>query len=149
VEFVLQSEGVTVVLDGKTDIKNGITYSRFETVPDAPVETFETVLPEGPHSALTSNVPESEHFNLCKQMLVMPTEITGQNGAVLKQQTRIALVGCGGVSPLKESALQRAISACRKKYKGKAKKKKRLACEARARKKYGPKNKRRTSKKHR
>jgi hypothetical protein len=94
VEFVLQGEGITQVLDGKTDIKNGITYSRFETLPDAPVETFETVFPTGPHSALTANVPENEHFSLCNTTLLMPTEITGQNGAVLKQTTHIAVTGC-------------------------------------------------------
>jgi hypothetical protein len=99
VEFVLQGEGVTIVLDGKTDIKNGITYSRFETLPDAPVETFETVLPAGPHSALTANVPESAHFSLCNTTLLMPTEITGQNGAVVKQTTHIALGGCAGSKP--------------------------------------------------
>ncbi len=85
VEFVLQGEGVTLVLDGKTDIKKGITYSRFESAPDAPFTSFETMLPAGPHSALTANVPEKEHFSLCKASLAMPTEITGQNGAVIRQ----------------------------------------------------------------
>jgi hypothetical protein len=94
VEFVLQGEGVTLILDGKTDIKNGITYSRFETVPDAPVSTFETVLPAGPHSALTIFVPGTEQYNLCNTPLLMPTEITGQNGAVIKKTTHIALTGC-------------------------------------------------------
>jgi hypothetical protein len=155
VEFVLQGEGITVILDGKTDIKKGITYSRFETVPDAPVEKFETVLPAGPHSALTANVPESEKFNLCKHgsELVIPTEITGQNGTVIKQQTQVKLVGCGpekGVSAFCRTkkgkttmkCLQAALAECRKKYKGssKAARKKRASCEANARKKFGPKH---------
>lgn len=90
VEFVLQGEGVQIVLDGKTDIKKGITFSRFETVPDAPISSFETVLPEGPHSALAS--PSG---SLCGQNLVMPTTITGQNGAVKNQNTIIGVTGCG------------------------------------------------------
>ena len=119
VEFVLQGQGVQVVLDGKTDIKKGITYSRFETVPDAPISSFQTVLPEGPHSALAAN------GNLCKptkavtvrkrvtvhshghtkhvtkttkrlvaQPLTVPTTLVGQNGAVITQNTKVSVTGC-------------------------------------------------------
>jgi hypothetical protein len=143
VEFVLQGEGVTIVLDGKTDIKKGITYSRFETVPDAPVSTFETVLPAGPHSALTANVPESENYSLCKTSLSMPTEITGQNGALVTQTTHVKVTGCGGVLGFKAKLtraqlLAKALKVCRKKYK--ANKKLRASCEAHARKKYRAKS---------
>jgi hypothetical protein len=89
VEFILQGQGVTIVLDGKTDIKKGITYSRFETVPDAPISSFETSLPEGPHSVLAAN------GKLCGQSLAMPTTITGQNGRQVTQSTNIAVTGCG------------------------------------------------------
>ena len=87
-QFLLQGEGVTLVLDGKTNIKNGVTSSSFNSVPDAPVSTFETVLPEGPHSALTALGV------LCSQSLIIPTTITGQNGAVITQNTKIAVTGC-------------------------------------------------------
>ncbi len=89
VEFVLQGENVTIVLDGNTDIKKGITYSKFETVPDAPITTFETILPEGPHSALAA--PSN---NLCATTLTMPTIITAQNGTTKTQNTTIKPTGC-------------------------------------------------------
>jgi uncharacterized repeat protein (TIGR01451 family) len=91
VEMVLQGEGVTLVLDGKTDIspKTNITTSTFDTVPDVPVSSFELKLPEGAHSVL--GAPGG---NLCSKTLVMPTTLTGQNGAVLRQSTRIAVTGC-------------------------------------------------------
>jgi hypothetical protein len=95
VEFVLQGEGVTIILDGKTDIKKGVTYSKFETAPDAPFTSFESILPAGPHSALTAYVPERESFNLCHQpRITLPTEITGQNGAEIKQTTIVQVQGC-------------------------------------------------------
>jgi hypothetical protein len=142
---VLQGEGITLVLDGKTDIKHGVTYSRFESTPDAPFTVFETVLPAGPHSVLTPNVPEREDFSLCKASLQMPTELTAQNGAVISETTHIALSGCGGVLPSKtakpsrEQLLAKALKACKKAKQ----RRKRAACERRAREKYGAKAARR------
>jgi hypothetical protein len=153
VEFVLQGEGVTLIVDGKTDIKKGITYSKFETAPDAPFTKFETILPAGPHSALTVDVPETEGFSLCKHVssLVMPTTIVAQNGKAIEQSTKIALVGCSGVLSAKVKKLSRAqhlakaLKACRMKYR--KNKRKRTACERQAHKKYAPTHKKKSSKK--
>jgi hypothetical protein len=126
VEFVLQGQGVTIVLDGKTDIKKGITYSRFETVPDAPISTFETNLPQGPHSALAANgdlcaqtrtttvrkrVTRRVHGHKKRitktvkktvaQPLLMPTTIVGQNGSQISQNTKIVVTGCAKAKPRK------------------------------------------------
>ncbi len=146
VEFVLQGEGITLILDGQTDIKKGITTSTFNSVPDAPVSSFETVLPEGPHSALTSNVPQSKNFSLCGQKLTMPTTITGQNGTVIQQNTPIPVAGCGAVKGTKASRAQllaKALRKCRKQFTHS--KKKRGACEKTARRRYGA---RKAGKKH-
>ncbi|HEY2251473.1 MAG TPA: hypothetical protein VGH74_10455 [Planctomycetaceae bacterium] len=140
VEFVLTNkEGIELILDGQTDIKKGITTSTFNSVPDAPVTVFEAKLPEGPHSALTSNVAESKHFSLCGAKLTIPTTITGQNGAVIQQETKVPVSGCAAVKGFKVSKLQAALKACKKKFKHR--KKKPIACEKKARKKYGAKHK--------
>jgi hypothetical protein len=118
VEFVLQGEGIMIILDGKTDIKKGITYSNFETVPDAPITSFQSSFPEGPHSALSANrdlcatttqtttkhVTRRVHGQLkhltiktkktVLRPLLMPTTVTGQNGATIKQTTSITITGC-------------------------------------------------------
>jgi len=87
--MVLQGDGVTVDLVGTTFIsKAGITSTTFKTVPDDPFSTFELTLPEGPYSALAAN------GNLCDQKLTMPTEFKAQNGAEIKQDTKIAVTGC-------------------------------------------------------
>jgi hypothetical protein len=146
VEFVLQGEGVTIVVDGKTDIKNGVTYSKFETAPDAPFTTFETILPAGPHSILTPSVSEKEDFSLCKTSLALPTEITAQDGAFISQDTKVAVTGCKGVLSFKVTKAQllaKALKACKKDKK----KSKRLACEKAARKKYSAKPTKKAKKK--
>jgi hypothetical protein len=154
--FVLQGEGIKLLLDGKTNIKDEVTSSTFETVPDAPVESFEVSLPRGPHSAF------SGYGNLCEKPIEVPTTFGGQNGALIENETKVNVEGCGGVAPAKvESELAKllkkckklttkhgkrtkceasarkqvaAVASCKKKYKGKAKKL--ASCEAAARKKY-------------
>jgi hypothetical protein len=92
--FVLQGEGILLYLDGNTNIKKGITTSTFNSVPDAPISTFETVFPEGPHSVLATDIPVKTKGSMCQQNLTMPTTITGQNGAVTTQTTKITVTGC-------------------------------------------------------
>ena len=94
VEIILQGEGVELVLDGKTQIKQGITYSHFETVPDEPFTSFETKLPTGRYSIFGANLPEKAKYNFCGQSLSMPTTIVGQNGVVVHPTTKIGVTGC-------------------------------------------------------
>jgi hypothetical protein len=119
--IVLQGDGVTVDLVGSTFInKAGITSSAFKTIPDVPVDSFELYLPEGKYSALAANrnlcQAAQTRTRLVKRKvrgrlkgrtvtrivtkrikslgLVMPTELVAQYGAVLKQNTPIAVQGC-------------------------------------------------------
>jgi hypothetical protein len=87
-DVVLEGNGVRVILEGKTDIKKGITTSNFATLPDVPVTSFALTLPMGPHSALGA------YGSLCAHTLVMPTIITAQSGAQVKQKTKISVAGC-------------------------------------------------------
>ena len=93
-EIVLQGEGVKLILDGQTSIKRGITSSAFKALPDVPISTFDLVLANGPHSLLGANLPAKAKGSICRQSLTMPTAITGQNGAVVEQSTKIAVSGC-------------------------------------------------------
>jgi hypothetical protein len=95
--IVLQGEGITIDLTGHTQIKKGITYSRFETLPDAPVSSFELKLPEGPNSVLGAYLPAKANGSMCGQALIMPTTITAQNGAQITQNTKIKVTGCRAV----------------------------------------------------
>jgi hypothetical protein len=88
-DLVLEADGIRVILVGNTDIKNGITKTNFASTPDVPVSSVTVNLPVGPHSALGAIT------DLCAIPLVMPTTITGQNGLIVKQNTKINVSGCG------------------------------------------------------
>jgi hypothetical protein len=119
VEFVLQGEGVTIVLDGGTQIKKGVTYSRFESVPDAPISQFEAILPEGPHSIFTAygklcartktvvtikRVTKRVHgrvVHIVKKQkrtvanpLTIAATVLGQNGSQANQRLTVGVTGC-------------------------------------------------------
>jgi hypothetical protein len=140
-DLVLQGYGVTVVLTGHTQITKGITFSHFETVPDAPISSFELKLPQGPHSILAAFLTKG---TLCEPLttrtvtktvtvkvngearrvkravketvagaLLMPTTITAQNGAILKQNTRIAVRGCPGAKAARNARKARRARRAR------------------------------------
>ena len=86
---MLQGYGITIDLVGTTDIKNGVTSTTFKTVPDAAVLELRTDAPRGPLQRA------DDRGNLCTaKNLTMPTEFIAQNGAELKQSTKIAVTGC-------------------------------------------------------
>jgi hypothetical protein len=76
------------VIEGTTNIKNGITTSSFPMIPDVPVSGFELKLPTGPNSALGS------FGSLCAKPLFMPTTITAQSGTVSKQNLHLSIGSC-------------------------------------------------------
>jgi uncharacterized repeat protein (TIGR01451 family) len=105
---VLQGYGVRIDLVGDTFIsKAGITSSTFENVPDVQVSSFELYLMQGPDSALAAN------GNLCKSKLVMPTSFIAQDGAQLKQNTKITVTGCGATTAHSARKASRVRSARR------------------------------------
>jgi len=104
---ILQGEGITLDLTGGVNISHGITSASFNTVPDAPIGVFQLTMPEGPHSGLAANLPAKAKGSFCGQTLTMPTTMTAQNGAQIKQSTRIAVTGCPKAKKAKKAKKQR------------------------------------------
>jgi hypothetical protein len=139
VVIVLQGEGITMTLVGNTKVKQGVTSNTFKTIPDAPISSFELKLPEGPYSVLAAAGTGNSRYDLCGQTLAMPTAITAQNGAVLKQSTKITAMGCPKARALtRAQRLAKALKACHKKH-GKT----RTSCRMKARHTYGTRKHRR------
>jgi hypothetical protein len=138
-DVVLQGDGVTIVLIGNTDIKRGITYSRFDAVPDAPISSFELYLPGGPGALLaatrdlcasTRTITTSKHVmrrvrgrlrhrtvrvkKSVREALTMPVTLAAQNGAVVRHDTAIAVSGCRRHTPKRHATSKRAKHPARR-----------------------------------
>jgi SMP-30/Gluconolactonase/LRE-like region len=100
--LVLQGEGITIIQEGTTNISKDFTTSAFNAIPDLSVSSIEVTLPESTTPAIgdsdrslcTQTV--TKHRRRVKQRLklVMPTTITGQNGAIIQQKTTVHVRGC-------------------------------------------------------
>jgi len=117
-DVILRGGGVTLVLVGHTHISSaGITTTKFESLPDAPISSFALNLPVGPHSAL------SAHGSLCTAKLAMPTTIVAQSGAKITQKTKISVTGCPCPRPphrlhLSHAKRSRRGAACPRRHRG-------------------------------
>jgi hypothetical protein len=107
-DILLEGSGVRTILVGKTNISKGITTTTFASIPDVPVSSFALSLPMGPHSALAAN------GTICGEALEMPTTITAQNGAQIKQDTKLAIAGC------RSSSARRCLKILKRKVSRKA-----------------------------
>jgi hypothetical protein len=94
IALVLRGEGVVLDVVGQTSVKGGVASAAFRSLPDAPISELDLLLETGPHSLLAANLPAKANGSMCGQSLAMPVELTAQDGAVLKQTTRIAVSGC-------------------------------------------------------
>ncbi len=124
--FILQGGGVTLIEEGHTDIKDGVTTSTFPELPDAPFSSFSANFPVGPYSLLSAN------GNLCTRTfttrkrelvrkhghplrkhgrrvyrtrtishtvpltLTMPTTLVAQDGTKVVSSTTVTVTGCAG-----------------------------------------------------
>jgi len=103
--FVLQGEGVTIDLDGNTDIKHGVTSETFKSAPDAPFTSLIARFPQGPDSILGVNLPKKAKFSFCGEHLTLPLRITAQNNATTVKSIKATITGC---KPLKHHKARHA-----------------------------------------
>jgi hypothetical protein len=94
VALALRSEGVLIEVIGQTRVHDGFESASFNAVPDVPFSELDVIFEAGPHSLLAADLPAAEHGDMCPGRLSMPTQITAQNGAVVKQSTIIEVSGC-------------------------------------------------------
>jgi hypothetical protein len=94
--MVLQSEGITVYVDGQSFVAhNGALKVTFASVPDVPVSSFEAVLPPGPFSQFTSvRTSGKAQGSQCGENLVAPVSMVAHDGAQFNHNVHLTIAGC-------------------------------------------------------
>jgi hypothetical protein len=87
-DLILNGDGVTVILVGRTKVSNSQITTSFNTLPDVPVSNISLYLPSGSNSVLGAN------GSLCRSKLTMPTTLVGQNLATILMSPVIAVRNC-------------------------------------------------------
>ncbi len=87
-DLILNGDGVTVILVGRTKVANSQITTSFNTLPDVPVSNISLYLPSGPNSVLGAN------GKLCRSKLTMPTTLVGQNLAAILSSPVISVRNC-------------------------------------------------------
>jgi hypothetical protein len=87
-DLILNGDGVTVILVGRTKVANSQITTSFNTLPDVPVSNISLYLPSGPNSVLGAN------GKLCRSKLTMPTTLVGQNLATILSSPVISVRNC-------------------------------------------------------
>lgn len=124
--FILEGDGVTLIEEGRTKIKDGVTTSTFPELPDAPFSSFSASFPVGPYSLLSANGnlctrtitkrkrevvrkhghPERKHgrrvyrtrtvSHTVPRRLTMGTTLVAQDGTEVVRSTTVTVTGCAG-----------------------------------------------------
>ena len=90
---MLEADGVRVIVEGKTNIKKGITTTNFATTPDVPVSSITVNLPVGP--ALGADDEKLNDQPVHGEARDADDDHRPERQGQVKQNTMIAPTGCG------------------------------------------------------
>jgi hypothetical protein len=100
--FLLEGDGVSVVLESRAQIRHGVPYWAFTALPDVPVTSFQANFPAGTRSLLVARAPlchtashRPKRAPGAPPMLSAPTSVVAQNAKHAATRIMIHVNGCG------------------------------------------------------